>query len=238
MKLDILAFGAHPDDVELSCAGTLLLHHEQGYSLGIVDLTRGELGTRGNADTRKKEAENAAEILHAEVRVNLEMADGFFVNDRENQMKIIQVLRKYRPHLVLANAIEDRHTDHGKAARLVADACFLSGLRRVETRDEGFEQEAWRPVSVYHYIQDRHLKPDLVVDISNHWETKRRAILAYETQFYNPGLAEPETPISSEDFLHFLEGRAREMGRIIGVRFGEGFTTSRPPGVRDLMQLD
>jgi N-acetylglucosamine malate deacetylase 1 len=209
-----------------------------GYTTGIADLTRGELGTRGNAETRETEAARAAKILQVAMRENLGMADGFFLNDREHQLKIIHVLRKYRPDVVLANAVDDRHTDHGKAAKLVADACFLSGLRRIETRENGDLQEAWRPRAVYHYIQDRHLKPDLVVDISAYWEAKRSAILAYETQFYNPGLTEPQTPISSEDFLHFLEGRAREMGRIIGARYGEGFTVSRSPGVRNFLELD
>jgi bacillithiol biosynthesis deacetylase BshB1 len=238
LKLDILAFAAHPDDAELSCGGTLLLHQALGYRTGIVDLTQGELGTRGDADTRMAEAAAAARILNLSHRQNLGMADGFFINDRDHQLAIIRTIRNLRPEIVLANAVRDRHTDHGKAAELTAQACFLSGLSRIETVDDaGRPQKAWRPKHVYHYIQDRHIAPDLVVDISAHWEQKKAAILAYGSQFWTPDASGPQTPISGEDFLLFLEGRSREMGRIIGVPFGEGFTSARPPGTTNLFHL-
>lgn len=238
LKLDILAFAAHPDDAELSCGGTLLAHRARGYRIGIVDLTQGELGTRGDVTTRMAEASAAAEILGLSYRQNLGMADGFFVNDREHQLAIIRVIRSLRPAIVLANAIRDRHTDHGKGAELTAHACFLAGLSRIETYDDmGRPQAAWRPGHVYHYIQDRHITPDLVVDISPHWEQKKAAIMAYGSQFWKPDGGGPQTPISGEDFLLFLEGRARDMGRSIGVTFGEGFTSARPPGTTDLFRL-
>lgn len=238
LKLDILAFAAHPDDAELSCGGTLLAQKALGYRTGIVDLTQGELGTRGDAATRMAEAAAAAEILGLNHRQNLGMADGFFVNDSEHQLAIIRVIRTLRPEIVLANAIRDRHTDHGKAAELTAQACFLAGLGRIETVDEtGRLQAPWRPKNVYHYIQDRHIAPDLVVDISACWDRKKAAILAYESQFWKPENDGPQTPISGEDFLLFLEGRNRDMGRSIGVTFGEGFTTARPPGTTNLFHL-
>ena len=238
LKLDILAFAAHPDDAELSCGGTLLSHRARGYRTGIVDLTQGELGTRGDADTRLAEAKTAADILGLSYRHNLRMADGFFLNDRDHQLAIIREIRKLRPEIVLANAIRDRHTDHGKGAELTAHACFLAGLSRIETfDDDGNPQAAWRPKNVYHYIQDRHLTPDLVVDISAHWEQKKSAILAYGSQFWTPDGGGPQTPISGQDFLLFLEGRARDMGRSIGVTFGEGFTSARPPGTANLFHL-
>lgn len=238
LKLDILAFAAHPDDAELSCGGTLLAHRALGYRTGIVDLTRGELGTRGDANTRMAEAQAAAGILGLSHRSNLGMEDGFFLNDREHQLALIRVIRSLRPEIVLANAIRDRHTDHGKAAELTAHACFLAGLSRIETiNDDGLAQEPWRPKQVYHYIQDRHIAPDLVVDISAWWEQKKTAILAYESQFWKPDAGGPQTPISGEDFLHFLEGRMRDTGRSIGVSFGEGFTSARPPGTSNLFNM-
>ncbi|MFT5019782.1 MAG: bacillithiol biosynthesis deacetylase BshB1, partial [Polaribacter sp.] len=207
MKLDILAFGAHPDDVEISCAGTILKHIELGYKCGIVDLTRGELGTRGSGELRLIEAEKAQQILGIDARENLGFADGFFQNDREHQLPIIEVIRKYRPEIVLANSVHDRHPDHGKGAKLVADACFLSGLIRIETG-----QEAWRPKVVYHYIQDEFIHPDLTVDITPYFNKKIESILAYSSQFYDPESAEPDTPISGKEFLNFLKARAQVMG--------------------------
>lgn len=237
VKLDILAFGAHPDDVELSAAGTLLKQKSLGNSIGIIDLTAGELGTRGNAATRAAEAAEAALILGLSARENLGFADGFFINDQEHQRAIIRIIRKYQPRVVLANALSDRHPDHGRAAELVARACFLSGLRRIETWLEDEVQEPWRPDQVFHYIQDRHAKPDFVVDITPFWEGKMKAIKAFTTQFHNPDANEPQTPISGKDFIHFLEARAREMGRISGVEFAEGFHVQRAPMVHSLMDL-
>lgn len=237
INLDILAFGAHPDDVELSASGTLLRQKSLGNSIGIVDLTAGELGTRGTAETRAAEAAAASAILGLSARENLGFADGFFANDKEHQLAIVKMIRKYRPRVVLANAISDRHPDHGRAAELVSRACFLAGLRRIETWMEDQVQEAWRPEQVFHYIQDRHAKPDFVVDITPFWEGKMKAIRAFATQFHNPDAGEPETPISGKDFIHFLEARAREMGRISGVEFAEGFHAQRPPMVQDLMRL-
>lgn len=237
MKLDILAFAAHPDDVELGASGTMCRHKALGKKTGVVDLTRGELGTRGSAEDRDREAEAASAIMKLDVRENLRLADGFFEVNPDNQLRVIQKIRKYRPDIVLANAVSDRHIDHGRAARLVAEACFLSGLRKIETREENTQQKAWRPRLVLHYVQDYHLKADLVVDISEYYELKIQAIKAYRTQFYDPDSSEPETAISNPDFLPFIEGRAREYGRQIGARFGEGFTVSRPVGVTDLTDL-
>lgn len=237
MKLDILAFGAHPDDVELTSAGTLLKHKAHGYKVGIADLTQGQLGTRGSAAERLAEAADAARILGLDVRENLGMEDGFFRNDEAHQLKVIEVLRAYRPEIVLCNSVRDRHIDHGRASGLVSDACFLAGLAKIETRRNGNTQEPWRPKAVYHYIQDRYIEPDLLVDISDFYEKKTEVLMAYKTQFFNPGLSLPETPISSRDFLDFLEGRARDLGRTIGVRYAEGFTVERTPGVEDLMRL-
>jgi len=237
VKLDLLAFGAHPDDVELSAAGTLLVQKSLGNSIGIIDLTAGELGTRGTAETRAQEAATAAGILGLSIRENLGFADGFFSNDQEHQLAIIRVIRKFRPRIVLANALSDRHPDHGRAAELVARSCFLAGLRRIETWMENDVQEPWRPEQVFHYIQDRHAKPDFVVDITPFWEDKMRAIRAFTSQFYTPGANEPETPISGKDFIGFLEARAREMGRISGVPFAEGFLVQRIPMVDNLFHL-
>jgi bacillithiol biosynthesis deacetylase BshB1 len=237
MKLDILAFGAHPDDVELTSAGTLLKHKAMGYKTGIVDLTQGQLGTRGSAAERLEEAAESARILGLDVRENLGMEDGFFRNDEAHQLRVIEAIRAYRPKIVLCNSIRDRHIDHGRASGLVSDACFLSGLVKIETQREGKNQEPWRPKAVYHYIQDRYIEPDLLVDITEYYDKKTEALMAFKTQFFNPGLDMPETPISSKDFLNFLEGRARDFGRIIGARFAEGYTVERTPGVEDLLLL-
>ena len=232
MKLDILAFGAHPDDVEISCAGTILKQMELGNSCGIIDLTQGELGTRGNGKLRLQEAENAKNILGIEARENLGFADGFFQNDKYHQLPIIEMIRKYRPEIVLANSIHDRHPDHGKGAKLVADACFLSGLIKIDTG-----QEAWRPKAIYHYIQDEFIHPDLTVDVTPYFDKKIESILAYSSQFYNPDSNEPDTPISGKDFLDFLRGRAMTYGRPIGAELAEGFTAARNIGVKNLFDL-
>lgn len=237
MKLDILAFGAHPDDVELGAGGTVIKHIKQGKKVGIVDLTRGELGTRGSADLRDEEAANSAKIMGLSARVNLRMADGFFEYNKENQLLIVEQLRRFKPDVVLCNAAFDRHPDHGKGSRLVSDACFLAGLRRIETQCDGEEQEAWRPKAVYHYIQDRYLKPDFVVDVSEVWDEKMKAIMAFGSQFYNPESKEPISPIASKEFLEFLVGRGAEYGRQCGGRYGEGFTVERTPGVEDITTL-
>jgi bacillithiol biosynthesis deacetylase BshB1 len=238
VKLDILAFASHPDDVELSCSGTLLKHIALGYKAGIIDLTMGELGSRGSAEIRKKESESSSAVLGIHARENLEMKDGFFKNDEEHQRQVIAAIRKYKPEIVLCNAVQDRHTDHGRGAELVANACFLSGLRKIETRDaEGNLQEYWRPKAVYHYIQDHYIHPDIVVDITHEWEKKMEAIRSFKSQFYDPSSNEPLTPISGQDYFDFLSSRARDYGRIIKVKYGEGFTVSRAPGVEDLMKL-
>lgn len=232
MKLDILAFGVHPDDVELGCSGTLLAALAEGKKVGIVDLTRGELGTRGTIETRKKEATNAAAILGVQIRENLGMADGFFQNDETNQRKVITAIRKYRPEIILANAFEDRHPDHGRSAKLVADAAFLSGLRKIETMEEGQLQDIWKPSYVFHYIQDRFIQPSFVVDISAYMDQKMESVLAYSTQFFNPGLNEPQTYISSSQFLETVKARALMMGKRIGVAYAEGFYTEKTVGVK------
>lgn len=237
MKIDLLAFAAHPDDVELTSSGTLMRHKDLGYSIGVVDLTAGQLGTRGTAASRAEEAAAAAEILNLDVRENLGMEDGFFVNDKAHQLKVIEAIRAYQPEVVFCNAIRDRHIDHGKGASLVSDSCFLSGLAKIETFRNGVKQEPWRPKAVYHYIQDRYIEPDFVVDITAYFERKQAAILAYKTQFYTGEKDLPKTPISSKDFFDFLEGRAREFGRSIGVKYAEGFTVERTPGVGDVFDL-
>jgi bacillithiol biosynthesis deacetylase BshB1 len=240
MKLDILAIASHPDDAELGCVGTLLSAAAQGKKIGIVDLTRGELGTRGTPEIRAEEAADSAKILGLHARENLGLPDGFFRNDREHQLPIIAAVRRYQPEIVLLNALHDRHPDHGRGSQLASEACFLAGLRMIETLDaDGQPQAAWRPKQVYHYIQDRQIAPDLVVDITPHWETKLASIRAFRTQFHNPEStsSEPQTYISGANFFNFLEARAREMGHIIGVDFGEGFTAERALGVRDLSTL-
>ncbi|WP_172919092.1 bacillithiol biosynthesis deacetylase BshB1 [Capnocytophaga canis] len=237
MKLDILAFGAHPDDVELGCSGTIAKEVSLGRKVGIIDLTQGELGTRGNAQIRKQEAHEGAKILGVEVRENLKFADGFFVNDKAHQLEVIKMLRKYRPEIVLCNAIDDRHIDHGRGSKLVSDACFLSGLRKIETVHEGVTQEAWRPKVVYHYIQWKNIEPDFVVDISGFMDKKLASVLAYKTQFYDANSNEPNTPISDKNFLDSVTYRARDLGRLIGVDFAEGFTMERVVAVNTLYDL-
>jgi bacillithiol biosynthesis deacetylase BshB1 len=234
MKLDILAFGVHPDDVELGCAGTLLAAIAEGKKVGIIDLTQGELGTRGTAETRKVEADNAAKILGVHVRENLKMADGFFQNDEQHQRKIIEVIRKYQPNIILCNAPEDRHPDHGRSAKLVSDAAFLSGLRKIVTNWNGKMQDAWRPSYVFHYIQARYLKPDFVVDISAHHAIKLQSILAYSTQFHNPNSSEPQTYISSQQFLDTVKSRDQMWGQQIGVQFAEGFISEKLLSIKSL----
>jgi len=231
MKLDILAFGVHPDDIELGCSGTIIAALAEGKTVGIADLTQGELGTRGTAETRKAEAANAAAIMGVTVRENLQMADGFFQNDEAHQRKVIQVIRKYRPEIILCNAPEDRHPDHGRSARLVSDAAFLSGLRKIETLHEGVSQEAWRPKYVFHYIQDRFIQPSFVVDITPYHDQKIKAILAYTTQFNSPGTQEPQTYISSPQFLDTVKARALMLGKRIGVQYAEGFISEKVLGV-------
>lgn len=237
MKLDILAFGAHPDDVELGCAGTILKEISLGKKVGIVDLTRGELGTRGSAEIRDQEANAAAKILGVIARENLEMRDGFFVNDEKHQLEIIKMIRKYQPEIVLCNAIDDRHIDHGKGSKLVSDACFLSGLMKIETELDGEKQNAWRPKLVYHYIQWKNIEPDFVVDITGFTDKKIESILAYSSQFYDPKSKEPESPISSKNFLESLNYRSRDLGRIAGLEHAEGFTVERHVAVNSLADL-
>lgn len=237
MKLDILAIAAHPDDAELSAIGTLIKAKRQGKKIGIVDLTRGELGTRGTAETRKEESAAASEIIGLDARENLGMADGFFQNTKENQLLIIEQLRKYQPDVVLINAKSDRHPDHGKGAELAKEACFLSGLSKIETQLGGQLQEKWRPRAVYHYIQDYYMRPDFVVDITAELEQKIEAIKAFKTQFYDPSNPAPNTPISGEEFFDFLKGRWGDFGRYIGARYGEGFVLTRPAGIDDITKL-
>ncbi len=237
MKLDILAFGAHPDDVELGCSGTIAKEISLGKKVGIIDLTRGELGTRGSVEIRNSESAKAAEILGVSIRENLDMRDGFFVNDEAHQMKIIQMIRKYQPEIVLCNAVDDRHIDHGKGSKLVSDACFLSGLRQIKTEINGEAQEAWRPKVVYHYLQWKNLEPDFVVDMSEFIDVKMKTILAYSSQFYNPNTNEPESPISTENFLDSVKYRAQDLGRIIGAEYAEGFTVERYLAVNSLSDL-
>ena len=237
MKLDILAFGAHPDDVELGCAGTILKEVALGKKVGIVDLTRGELGTRGSAEIRDKEAAAAAAILGVSVRENLAFRDGFFVNDEAHQLEIIKMIRKYQPEIVLCNAVDDRHIDHPKGSQLVSDACFLSGLIRITTSLDGEEQKAWRPKVVYHYMQWKNIVPDFVVDITGYVEQKTAPILAYSSQFYDPNSKEPESPISSKNFLESLNYRSRDLGRLTGLEHAEGFTAERYLAVNSLSDL-
>ena len=237
MKLDILAFGAHPDDVELGCSGTIAKEVSLGKKVGIIDLTRGELGTRGSVEIRNSESAKASEILGVVVRENLDMRDGFFVNDETHKLKVIEMIRKYRPEIVLCNAITDRHIDHGKGSKLVSDACFLSGLRQIKTELNGETQEAWRPKVVYHYIQWQNIKPDFVVDISEFMDKKMDSVLAYGSQFYDPNSKEPVSPITSKNFLDSINYRAQDLGRLVGVDYAEGFTTERYLAVNSLGDL-
>jgi N-acetylglucosamine malate deacetylase 1 len=237
MKLDILVFAAHPDDAELGCGGTIAKHISLGYKVGVVDLTRGELGTRGTMLTREQEAKDSAKILGLSIRENLGLRDGFFKNDEEHQLKLIHAIRKYQPEIVLANAIQDRHPDHGRGADLAFDSCFLSGLAKIETLENGKAQQAWRPKHLYHYIQSQLIVPDFVVDVSAHWQMKMDSIRAFKTQFFDPSSSEPETFISKPTFLTFLEARAKEFGQSIGAEYAEGFTTKSQIGAEDLFQL-
>ena len=239
MKIDILAFGAHPDDVELSCGGTILKEIHNGKTVGIIDLTKGELGTRGNAQTREIEASNAASILGVSFRKNLSFSDGFIANDKAHQLEVIKLIRHHQPEIVLCNAIDDRHIDHGVASKLVSDACFLSGLIKIETKslDSEAVQAPWRPKSIYHYIQWKPLEPDFVVDISDHIDKKMESVMAYSTQFYNPNSQDPETPISSKNFVDSVRYRAADLGRLIGVGYAEGFNVERLPAIDSLFDL-
>jgi bacillithiol biosynthesis deacetylase BshB1 len=233
-KLDILAFGAHPDDVELGCGGTLLGAITEGKKVGVIDLTKGELGTRGTTSQRLKEAQLASEVMGLTIRENLGMADGFFLNDKEHQFAIVETIRRFQPSIIFCNAPEDRHPDHGRAASLVEEAAFLSGLSKIKTTHNGIEQEAWRPTQVFHYIQSRSLTPNFVVDISAHMDKKMESILAHSSQFYDPNSNEPETFISGTAFLEFVKGRAKELGQQIGVQYAEGFVTKKLLGIGSL----
>tara|TARA_B110001450_G_scaffold216_1_gene321 strand:+ start:86 stop:802 length:717 start_codon:yes stop_codon:yes gene_type:complete len=237
MKLDILAFGAHPDDIELGCGATIAKEVSLGKKVGIVDLTRGELGTRGSAELRIIEANNAAKILGVSVRENVGFADGFFTNDKKHQLEIIKMIRKYQPDIVLCNAIDDRHIDHGKGSKLVSDACFLSGLVKIETELEGKQQEKWRPKHVYHYIQWKNIAPDFVIDVTGFIQKKQASVLAYSSQFYDPNSKEPESPITSKTFIESINYRSRDLGRLIGVEYAEGFTSERYVAAENLSKL-
>ncbi|MDX1545235.1 MAG: bacillithiol biosynthesis deacetylase BshB1, partial [Christiangramia sp.] len=232
-----LAVGSHPDDVELSCSGTIAKEVDRGKKVGILDLTRGELGTRGTPEIRDKEAKAAAEILGVSVRENLEFSDAFFENNKAHKLEVVKMIRKYRPEIVLCNAVEDRHIDHGKGARLVSEACFLSGLRKIETVLDGETQEAWRPKHVFHYIQWKNLKPDFVVDISGYIDKKVESVMAYSSQFYDEKSKEPETPISSSNFLDSITYRAKDMGRLINTEYAEGFNVERMVAVDSVFDL-
>lgn len=235
--LDVLAFAAHPDDVEISAGGTVAKMVGKGYKVGIIDLTRGELGTRGSSELRDAEAKKSASILGIVHRENLNLPDGFFQTDTESLLSVIRVIRKHRPRIVLANSITDRHPDHGKGADLVSKAAYYSGLPKIITEIDGQHLEAWRPQAVYHYIQDYYTPPSFVVDVTEHFETKMAAIKAFSSQFFSTESDEPVTPISGEEFYDFLKGRAMQFGRPCGFLYGEGFTVSRPPGVNDLFDL-
>ncbi|HEX5653963.1 MAG TPA: bacillithiol biosynthesis deacetylase BshB1 [Chitinophagaceae bacterium] len=240
MKLDILAIGVHPDDVELGCSGTLINELKRGKKAGIIDLTQGELGTRGTVETRYEEAANAAMIIGVQSRENLKMRDGFFKNDEEHQLTLIRAIRKYQPEIVLANVLHDRHPDHGRAGKLIADSCYLSGLSKIRTRDEqGKDQEKWRPAYVLHYIQDWYHEPDLLIDISDVFEQRMKSIEAYSTQFHssNGGAEGPQTYISTPDFLESVIARARMFGKRIGVKYAEGFISEKKIGIRNLDAL-
>jgi bacillithiol biosynthesis deacetylase BshB1 len=238
IKLDILAIGAHPDDVELGCSGTLISEARKGKKIGVIDLTEGELGTRGTVETRYAEAADAARIMGLAARENLKMRDGFFVNDEAHQLRLVSALRKYRPDIVIGNIMEDRHPDHGRAGHLIYDACFLSGLMQVKTTDEqGAPQEHWRPRYVLQYIQDRFYEPDIIVDVSDVWDARMESIKAYKTQFFTPGADGPQTYISSPAFMEAVIARARLLGKRIGVPFAEGFLSKKNIGIRSLDAL-
>lgn len=235
--VDLLCITAHPDDVEIGCAGTVLKHVAAGHRVGLVELTAGELGTRGTPEIRKQEAEAGRQVLGADFRYQLGLADGFFRADESSLRRVITAIRAHRPRVLITNAIRDRHPDHGRGAALVAEAAFLSGLRRIVTEADGAPQDVWRPTTVLHLIQDRWIDPHVVVDISAYWPKKLEALKCFKSQFHDPDSTEPVSPISVPEFLPTLEGRARDMGRIIGVPYGEGFTCARPPGIHDLTSL-
>ena len=237
MKTDLLAIVAHPDDAELCCAGTLIKHKKLGYSIGIVDLTRGELGSRGSAEIREMEAKKSSQVLGLDVRENLNLGDGTFENNFKNKLKIIEQIRRFQPEIIITNITQDRHPDHGRAAKLVTDACFYSGLVKIESRWENNKQSAWRPKQVWHMIQDYYHQPDVIIDISEEWDEKRKAIQAYSSQFYQPNDDGPKTPISGKDFWDFLEARARSFGRPISAEYGEGFVKSRDFGISNLFEI-
>jgi len=237
IKLDILAIGAHPDDIELSCSGTIAKEVDRGKKVGILDLTKGELGTRGTPQIRAAEAQKASEVLGVTVRENLGFRDGFFVNDEKHQLEIIKVIRKYQPEIVLCNAIDDRHIDHAKGSKLTSDSCFLSGLRMIETQVDGHIQDPWRPKQVYHYIQWKNIEPDFVVDVSGYMDKKMDSVRAYTSQFYDENSKEPSTPISSKNFIESIKYRAADLGRIIGVAYAEGFTVERSVAVDSIFDL-
>ena len=237
MKIDILAIGAHPDDVELGCSGTIAKEIANNKKVGILDLTKGELGTRGSAEIREKEANDAAKVLNVAFRENLNFKDGFFKNDEEHQLKLIQVIRKYKPDIILCNAIDDRHIDHPRGAKLVIDSCFLSGLKKIVTEYNNKEQEPWRPLNIYHYIQWKNLKPDFVVDISNFFEIKIKAVKSFKSQFYNEKESVHNTPISTKNFLDSIEYRARDLGRLTNVDYAEGFISARLPLIDNISVL-
>lgn len=238
MKLDLLVFSSHPDDAELGCSGTLISEIQRGKKAGIIDLTQGELGTRGTVETRYEEAAEAARIMGLSVRENLKMRDGFFRNDEEHQLQLIKVLRKYQPEIVIANILEDRHPDHGRGGWLAYDACFFSGLRQIKTTgDDGTEQERWRPKMLLHYIQDRFYEPDIILDVSHVWEQRMEAIRAYRTQFLPQVGTDPQTYISNPDFMEALSARARLLGKRIGVKYAEGFISKKNIGIKNLDAL-
>lgn len=236
-KLDVLVFAAHPDDAELGCSGTIAALVAQGKKVGVVDFTQGEMGTRGTPEIRLQESAKAAKILQLSARENVAFKDVFFKNDETHQLKLVEMIRKYQPEIVIANAISDRHPDHGKGSSLASQACFMSGLLKIETSIEGINQSPWRPKVVYHYIQNNFINPDFVVDITPYWQTKIDSIMAFRSQFYDPTSKEPTSFISDPDFIPFIEARAREFGHKIMVKYGEGFTVERIPGVTDLFNL-
>jgi len=237
MKLDILVLAAHPDDAEISCGGTIAKHVSLGYKVGVVDLTRGELGTRGTALIRDQEAKDSSKILGLTIRENLGLRDGFFKNTEEDQMTVVKAVRKFQPEIVLTNAIHDRHPDHGRASDLVYEACFLSGLTKVETQENGKAQAAWRPRSFYHFVQSQYIQPDFAVDVSDFWEKKLESLRAFKSQFYDPQSKEPETFISNPGFMKLIEARGHEMGYAIGAKYGEGYTVRNFIGVNNLFDL-
>ncbi|MBH19796.1 MAG: bacillithiol biosynthesis deacetylase BshB1 [Crocinitomicaceae bacterium] len=237
VMVDIIAFGAHPDDVELSAGGTLIKHVKNGLSVGIVDLTMGEMGTRGNTTTRKMEAEKAKDIIGAQFRINLNLPDAFINISKESINEIVKVIRTYKPQIVLCNAVKDRHPDHGVASKLVSKSCFISGLKKFETFENNISQDVHRPVSIYHYIQDQWIDPDFIVDISDDFKQKIKAVMAFKSQFYDPESQEPSTPISSLEFLESIKSKANLLGRSINKKFGEGFTVERPLGIDSLLKL-